>query len=366
MKLLKTVLFILLLFLHFISCSNSVEPPKTKNYKDPFSMTWTVDTLEYPGSLQTLLSSIWASSPTDVYSCGHNEINRAQFWHFDSNKWENIDLFQYVERSSWDLQKIFGFGKNDFWIIGARDREIVGYNYKESLVLQYNGSWKDHQLKYKSWIIDIDGTSSTDLWACGRSGVVLFYNGFTWKADTIIIKKFPDSTDYVLSGITKKDNEIYIVARTYNPYIPRREQYYIRGTMNNWKIIDSTIITNENWDYEERWGDLGIFQTGNGIIYSYGSYGVWKLNINNNQWNQILKRNNFIRGLQGVAENYLLATSDFGLVFFYDGTQWEQITNLISNQDQLQFYDAWTNGEEIFLLGQTNTYPMKTLIFHGK
>ncbi|MBM4172679.1 MAG: hypothetical protein FJ214_12475, partial [Ignavibacteria bacterium] len=53
------------------SCNSPTEPEPI--YKDPLTMTWTVDTLEYPDAFQTTLSSIWGSSPNDVYAVGHSE-----------------------------------------------------------------------------------------------------------------------------------------------------------------------------------------------------------------------------------------------------------------------------------------------------
>ncbi len=332
-------------------------------YNDPLTMTWSVDTLEYPGSLQTLLSSIWASSPTDVFAVGHSEDNDGQFWHYDGLKWECIDLFNYVEQSSWNLQKVYGFGENDFWVVGARDRSIAGYEYKESLILQNNGSWLDHKLKFDSWVMDITGTSSRDVWVCGRKGVVLYYNGYAWKADTIKIKKFPEKTDYVLAGIVKLGSEMAIVARAYNPYLPRREQYYIRGTIDNWRMIDSTIFTAGNWGDDERWGNLGIFSSKSGTIYSYGDGGVWILNSSTNQWIASLKKNNAIRRVFGLRDNYIFAVSDFGLIWFNDGNTWIELKNLLKDQSKIDFYGIWTDGQSVYLVGHNNR---STFILHGK
>jgi hypothetical protein len=342
--------------------TNSCNTPTEKEpiYKDPLTMTWRVDTLEFPGSYQTLLSSIWGSSPNDVYAVGHCEDNDGQFWHYNGVKWEFKNLFQFVEQSSWNLQKVYGFGVNDFWVIGARDRSIAGYEYKESLILQNNGSWIDHKLKFDSYITDLTGTSSRDIWACGTNGVILHYNGNRWKTDTIKIKKLPLNTDYVLAGILKIENETVIVAWTYNPFLQRREQYYIRGTIDNWMIIDSTIFTVNNWGEEERWGDQGLFRTKSGEIFSYGTYGIWSLSTT---WIQRLRINYTIRDLYGMSNNYLIAVADFGRILFYNGSEWTELRNLITNQERIHFYSVWTNGEEIFLLGVDNR---STFILHGK
>ena len=366
MKFIKVIFLSSVLFLQFISCKDTGTGPDQKPFKDPRQMTWTVDTLTYPGSLDVSLGSIWGSSPTDLYAVGHNESNSGQFWHFDGSKWECIDLFQYVERSAWSLVKVFGFGPGDFWVIGGRDRTAFGQDYKESLVLQNKGSWIDHKLIYNGLMMDITGTSSRDIWVCGRNGIVMNFNGYSWRVDTIKIKNFPHDADYVLAGITKTKNDIVLVARTMYSSVVRREQYYIRGSIENWTVVDSTIFTNENWGTDERWGNLGIFQTSSGKIYSFGAGGIWKLDQTNNQWDQILNKSYVFNSQKGAADNYLITTSAFGLVMFFNGNEWQELRNLTNSQNKLLFNDSWCNGEEIFLLAETNNYPMKTLVLHGK
>ena len=79
----RKVILISLLFstaLFIAACSQSNEP-KPKEYKDPREMTWTVDTLTSPDAGQTLMEAIWASSPDDIYACGHCDDNDGKFWH---------------------------------------------------------------------------------------------------------------------------------------------------------------------------------------------------------------------------------------------------------------------------------------------
>lgn len=367
MKFIKVIFLSSVLFLQLISCKDTGTGPTQKPFKDPRTMTWTVDTIQYPGSMQTLLSSIWGSSPTDVYAVGHNESNDGQIWHYDGKKWVPVDLFQYVERNGLTLQKVFGFGPGDFWVVGAKYVSAAGFEHKGTLMLQNNGLWIDHKLNYLSWIMDITGTSSRDIWACGSNGIVMNFNGYSWRVDTIKIKKFHYDTEYVLRGIAKTDNDIVLIATTSNFTLARREQYYIRGSIKNWAVVDSSIFTNENWGDNSRWGDNGIFQSSSGKIYSYGGGGVWVLDIKKNQWDQILRNNYYVNSVFGLSDDHLIATADFGKIWLYNGSVWTELSNLVPGQGQLQIYDVWTNGDEMFFLAlSTNSYPMKTLILHGK
>ncbi|MCL6097405.1 MAG: hypothetical protein M1391_02375 [Bacteroidetes bacterium] len=365
MKFIKVIFLSLVLFLQFISCKDTGTGPNQKPFKDPMQMTWTVDTLLYPGSIQTLMTSIWASSPNNVYACGHCDDSRGSFWHYDGKKWDSINLFNYIAQGSLTLQKITGSSDNDFWVVGGRNRgDATNFKYG-SFILQNNGTWKDHILNYKTVVTDVIGSSS-NLWACGTNGLVFYYNGYSWRTD-IIKPKILSNSSYVLSGIAIIKNELLITSSITNSGNNQASYYLIRGNIGNWSFIDSMVSSNNNTIGIYKWGNKRIFQSSWGSIYSYGTNGVWIWNDNLNQWLQLLIRNNNIQGLQGASSNYLLAATDFGLVFYYNGSEWSQLNNLVPDQSDLQFYDVWTNGEEIFLLGlSTKSYPMKTLVLHGK
>ncbi|MFQ5631413.1 MAG: hypothetical protein ACE5I1_21785, partial [bacterium] len=75
------------LFWHGIGCKkNPVAPP------DPRHLTWTVDTLRYPDSFQTLMYGIWGSSPNDVYAVGHTNVVRGNMYHYNGKSWQDVLL----------------------------------------------------------------------------------------------------------------------------------------------------------------------------------------------------------------------------------------------------------------------------------
>ena len=80
-----------LLFLS-MCCKDEPTKPPDDTTKDPLTYTWTIDTLAYPGSMQTTMRDIWASSPTDVYVVGHNDQNRGLMYHYDGKSWSDVKL----------------------------------------------------------------------------------------------------------------------------------------------------------------------------------------------------------------------------------------------------------------------------------
>ncbi len=113
---LPLVRFAAVLLLLFFASSCRKNPIVAPPPKDPRTYTWTIDTLAYPGSLQTDMYDIWGSSPVDVYAVGDGGINAGNMWHFDGTVWSSINL----PFGSFVLSKIFGFAPNNIYAVGTR------------------------------------------------------------------------------------------------------------------------------------------------------------------------------------------------------------------------------------------------------
>lgn len=172
---------------------------------------------------------------------------------------------------------------------------------------------------------------------------------------------------FSIRSIALLNEDVFLLGWAYNWEMPYFTEYFIKGNDNNWAIADSAPSPNLNPRESAKWGSHGIFQTSDGRTYSFGYDGVWKLQNNLTHWEKVFQENITIRGMQGPNSNYLMATADFGVVLYYDGVEWIRLQNLIENQQNIQFYDAWTNGSEAFVVGQiTDSFPMRTVILHGK
>lgn len=346
----------------FISTCSQTNEPKPPEYKDPHEMTWTADTLAYPGALQTLMGSIWGSSTNDVHVIGHCDDSEGSYWHYNGENWECVDIFNYIERGSLTLRKVMGFSKDDFWIVGDREN----FQKEKSLIVHYDGAWNDLVQDYYSKIRDVNGTSSDNMWFCGFDGLVLNLYHNLLNNDTIKVN-LPPQTTYDAYGIGLVENEKIILAKTSNLDIRHRVHYFIKGNIGNWQIVDSLVFPEGNWPNELKWGETGLFQLDKNNIYSYGVYGVWKLNNDNNSWTQTLRLNRTIHGFGGIDKNYLIATSAFGKLYFFDGVEWSELENLTDGQEGMEFYNVWMSDGEIFLIGHiTNSFPMRTVILRGK
>jgi hypothetical protein len=107
--------------------SNSCNTPteNQQQFKHPRDMVWTIDTLSYPGSDQTIMTSMWASSSRDVWITEHNDRSKGNLWHFNGNKRSDYVLSADIERSPLSFAKISGFASNNVWAVG--DSESCNY-----------------------------------------------------------------------------------------------------------------------------------------------------------------------------------------------------------------------------------------------
>jgi hypothetical protein len=96
MKTLIKVVLLLFSFIILISCNDKSVDLQTGILKSPFDMTWTADTIYYAGSFQTLMSSMWASSSSDVWIVGHNDRSIGNIYHYDNTQGKMIDLWKKI------------------------------------------------------------------------------------------------------------------------------------------------------------------------------------------------------------------------------------------------------------------------------
>lgn len=345
------------------SCKDTGTGPNQKPFKDPRQMTWSIDTLEYPGSMQTIMESMWASSPSDVWITGHNDRSHGDLWYYNGTKWNEIDVFKDVESSAKSFNKISGFSSSNIWAVGTRDFNDPlnpSDRWFKDLIIQYNGTkWIEHKQNSGSRIIGLHCNTPNDIWVGGSNGFIANYDGAIWKKDTLKIK-IASGYPYFIKSIAKFNGKVFLLVSSDAPYFEK--YYFVQGEMKNWTLVDSIYYDGTN--FHIKWGYWGLYVSPFEKLYSYGPGGIWEWQ---NGWINILKLNFPIRGMYGISSDYIFAAGDYGYVYFYDGTSWIQLTRFAETPSYLVYTDAWTNGYETFILGHTvNGWPQKTVIWRGK
>ncbi len=350
-------LSILIAITNILSCSQTSEP-QPPPFKDPREMTWEVDTLHYPGNIQTLMSSIAVCSPDDIWICGHAS-GGGDLWHFNGTEWYPVNLHE-LNISISNYKSFYTYDCNNIFLTGMQGR--TGES-PLSKVIRYDGeNWIDMNVPGNVELLGISGESENNIWACGRDGIVLHYDGNNWETDTA---RIPVSNEYTYfhKDIAAYNGEIFIITTAYNTITYVNTYYFIRGNLHNWTVVDS--LTFEGNNNMEKWGDWGFSVSEDGILYSFGSGGVFR--YEQGRWNQILNFNSIIEDVYSINENYLIAVGDFGNAMFYDGIDWHDLMALQYEDHHNVYTAAWTDGYEVYIIGYTLIgWPMKTVVWHGR
>jgi hypothetical protein len=140
--------------------------------------TWTVDTIRI---FSNDIGSIWGSSPDNIWGVGPGGDLSTTIWHYDGTKWSTDGAGRNLSPEC-----VYGFAKNDVWI-GGQDGKIWHYdgnNWEQNYQHTINGFTG-------IGLYDLYGTSNHDFYAVGtvwfdndtRRGIILHYNGSSWKQE---------------------------------------------------------------------------------------------------------------------------------------------------------------------------------------
>lgn len=355
---------LLVLLLLQLSCKTTpVEPP----LKDPRTYTWTIDTLTYPSSAQTLMQDIWGSSPSNVYVVGHNDNPGVPtMFRFDGRGWKTTG-FHAGEGGTVagpvSLYSIHGFGPNNIFAVGRRiyDNPNPPPNFLDSsLIIQYDGSrWREHRVVGR-FLHAIWGSDPQNIWVSGEEGSLFHYNGQSWAKETIPVTPPPGSY-YKLYGIggTSPTDMCLLASAHEDPFI-RTTFYFLRRNASGWAVIDTFV--NQPGISQNKWGDSKLWASSWGTLYSVGK-GAFQWN--GETWSKILSTDEPCTNIFGTSEKNLFVITYQSSLLHFNGVDWYQYGDL--KFQNFGFSSGWTDGKEIFAVGWTRGgFPQKTLILRGK
>ncbi len=342
---------ILTLLVHLGGCKkDSVGPPPSKN---PREYSWTVDTLAYPGSLQTLMRHAWGSSSSNIYICGHNDTRYGNMYHWNGQSWTNVRLHVSEGGTLTSIgyfEGIVGFSSETIYAAG------IGQDFR-SFLIQFNGSqWREINVLNGRGLLSIWGRSPNDILIGGLDGYLARYNGNQFARDSLPYSFDSTGMNIQVNQITGDNSAMHLVLSVapdtlFNPIF-----YFYERSGPQWEIRDSS--------YEF----ARIFIDPAGTLYRYGYEGVQRrqgpnwvstltgLTVGRNGMAASSSSNMFVAGSAGP--------SPAGRVYHYDGTDWYEYAQL--RLADVSFQAVWTDGREAFVIGWTSGSPMKTVVLHGK
>lgn len=362
-------IIIIILLLIFIHCNKNPTSSDNDSNNEENPPRWKIDTLAYPGSYQTLMSDIYATSPENVYVVGHNSQGVGVMWHYNGSEWEdvklNISQGGSIVRTIGLDGGIIGFSEDDIWAVGRKCFQ----GPDSSLIIHYDGKeWSEAPIKRQLDLTSIGGDSPDNIWCGGIQQSLYHYDGNSWKSDSID-HPFPP-----LEVLITYDIESHPTAGTYLIAYTRRVNMYsgicylckYNDQEKRWMVFDSP-------NYISYFSDLWFSPSG--ILYS--DFGECLCVWNEESWSihaNSMSTGGFIWDIFGVDDNdfYYLANGisdslhDYcGKVFHFDGTEWKAIEGL--TYPDIEYTAGWSDGEYLFVVAwikDNNTD--KSIVVHGK
>jgi hypothetical protein len=346
------------------SCKDKIVDVPIKN---PREYTWTIDTLAYPGSFQTSMTDVWASSPNDVYVVGWNDRGYGVMWHYDGTKWSDVRL--HVSQGgniegAIKLQSIVGLNSRDIYAVGRRlydNYHPPPNSLDSSLLIHYDGfQWREVQIQKGALVRSISATAPNNVWACGRNGFVCHYDGTLWKRDSVQLS-VPAGGDYYLWDIkaNPRSDEVYLLGYIHENDLAKTTRYFFIRSNGRWNLVDTMVY--EPGNSVEKFGEDGLWVSPEGTLYSYGGkIFCWTGSC----WLTILSTWVSLGKMAGTSEHNFFAVGDFGTAWHSNGIDWYKFQEIFFTD--LIYSSVWTDGREVFVVGFTIDYPQKTVILHGR
>lgn len=215
----------------FLACTSEMEPTPTPTPTPPGEgpddgWSWRA---AFDASELGALSSVWGSSPTDVFVVG-GTFDQAEIYHFDGATWRTM-MAPDVPLLVW----VFGFGPNDVYAVG------VGGGFAH-----YDGqAWSEHDSGTTQDLWGIWGKTPTDMWIVGGTvgegePVLLHYDGTTLTPEAVPANDLGATALFKIWGIGER-----VLAVGANGLI-------IERTNGAWQQVIAGAAANE--DFVSLWG----------------------------------------------------------------------------------------------------------------
>jgi hypothetical protein len=334
-----------------------VPPPK-----DLRKLSWRIDTLAYPGNFQTLMMSIWASSPRDVYVVGHSSSGPGSMYHFDGEQWRDVKIHPSVGgKIIGRLRAIYGFGRDNIYAVGGR----IEYNpspppeyLDPSLAIHFDGrEWRQLQVPEGRQLFSISGTSPNNIWTCGRDGTLIAFDGVRWRKESVSVPVPPGNTWFDLKDVqAKSPSEVYMIGYVHENNIARTTRYFFAKRQERWTVADS-FWTGPGHN-EIKFGEADLWMSPSGTLFSCGG-GVHRWN--GSRWEMLFDHPNRLSGMAGTSDDNIIIVGHFGTVLHYNGRDLYQFEE--RRFPTVLYSSVWTDGQEVFVVGYDGT---KSIILHGK
>lgn len=365
---LSEVLLIVLLSFSFmvVGCEdNTVD----STLRSPRSYDWTVDTLAYPGGLQTVMTSIWGDNISDVWTVGHTEGGGGKMWRFDGTRWTDYKL-QAVQGGPIagviSLSAVFGFSKGDVYVIGSRGHEIpisppsAFTRVDSTLLIHFNGqAWQDVTMSKVGHLTSIGGGDASSFWLAGLNKYIYKRENFIWKMDSLPVHITEGGQFQVNSVAGNSSSDIFMLGNTHVNSTATTRYYFFQRRSQQWVVVDSFDVMPGQSGV--RWGVNDLWLSPSGVLYSCGD-GVFTWT--GGSWMKVAPHPGVLIRMTGTKDNDIVAVGSNGTILHFNESDWQPLSQF--QGPGKVFWDVWKNSQGAFVVGfTTGSFPQKSFVLRG-
>lgn len=289
------------------------------------------------------MNTIWGSSPDDVWIASSGGFDK--LWHYDGKEWSPWPYREGSNSFTGDFYSIFGFARDDVWMVGSGGRIYHYDGNKWSLFYTHSIEGMGKPIFLNIW-----GTSPSDIYAVGTvstgqespsyKGLILHYNGNHWKELLV--------TDFGMQfqRIRKHKGGIYLSGS--GPY----SYQTISDSVSLYKLSNNSLKVLYSKSRKEA-SSVSLNKFGNKVYF------VIENKVTDKDFNSILPftLSEDVYHVNGRHEKDMFITSEAGVVH-YNGEDIQLLVNDVVQPRTVLF------EKDVFFFA--NDYEARTnLIYHG-
>lgn len=317
---------------------------------EPRDYQWRIDTISVSDGGSTAMRAIWGFSSGDVYIGGNRVRITGKLWHYDGARWTPVRL------STTEGGPIAGGIGDISELHGTRDGTLyaVGPNVDLSafMIRFRDGRWVDVSPDSTRLLVSVFAADADSVWVGGINGTLFRFDNrtFTFTPQQLPLDIPPEANPFWLcTSIAACEGKppVLIVYR-----VQTSQYYLLECSGGSWVTFDSLNRGRERLWYSP---EGTLWAVGDGVHRRNGATWV-------SMYPEL-----YVYGITGTSDRNLFVAGRFGTtgrVFHYDGIDWHLYTQV--ELPNAVFYDCWTNGTHLFVVGVLDGYPAKSVVVQAQ
>ncbi len=292
-----------------ISCKKSIEPYLKTDVPDTTShdFIWRIDTI---GWRNTELFDVSIINEHDIWVSGYITKKNSDIVysaaHWTGTNWKLVRFKTDLPYTSYiyNATGIWSISDDDIWLASGSIFHWDGNLAKLS--------WYVTKVSKHIWY-----NNSYDIWATGKDGLILHYDGHEWK---ILDSETSTPVIDIWGHINSKNKKRLVLATISCDWWNTEGDYRIVSLHNNY-LVDTL-----QWKWPKERPLMSIWWDDNSPIYVVGG----GIAFFDTTWHTVNNIPNYgLYKIRGSAWNNIFAVGSYGTILHYNGVNWHYYNELI-------------------------------------